>query len=244
MKTISSLSLFDKEELSKIASSSGCVSDRTISEHISRKNNLSKSFLTEGARLTGKYGFPALSPCHTLCPPESMLPFSKAYSQKPERCGLLHFLEDDYKFERIWNDSKKYLAFLKKFLYVIAPDFSIKIGMFVADQLHNYRKNMSLAYWMQSNGINVIPLACWSDSMSFEWCFDGMPNGGTIAVSMTGSMGNDLSEQAFWRGLKEMFRRITPDRVWLFGLHRNTKVEEYISSKCKVDFLNTNYHGE
>ena len=244
MQNIKLQNLFDEGELSKIAAPRRCADDRIITEHIRRKNNASKNFLTIGARRTGKYGMPVLAPCHTQSPPESALSFSKAHSLKPERVGLLHFLEDDYKFERVWNNPRKYLTLLKKPLFVIEPDFSIKIGMEIPDQIYNLRRNLSLAYWMQSKGIKVIPLACWSDTMSSEWCFDGMPDGGTIAVSMTGAMGNDLSRQAFWRGLEEMFRRITPDRVWLFGLHKNSEVEEYISSICDVDFISTNYHGK
>lgn len=191
-----------------------------------------------------RYGIPLLTPCVASIVPRRVISFSKAFAQRKLRLGgLLHFYEDDYKFQRLWANPKDYLSFLRKFRYVVEPDFSLLIGMHLAQQIYNLFRNHALAYWMQRHGVRVIPQACWSDGSSFEWTYSGLPNGGTIAISMTGAMGNCLSRQAFQRGLREFFRRITPDRVWLFGLHRNMEVENYIASFCKVDFINTNYHN-
>lgn len=41
---------------------------------------------------------------------------------------------------------------------------------------------------MQMYGIDVIPTISWSDRESFEWCFDGEPVDGAVAVSSVGVM--------------------------------------------------------
>lgn len=209
-----------------------------------RKLDVTKEILLQGVKYSGKYDIPLLRRCdyrRTVMP--AAIPFSKALSSRRHAGGILHFFEDDYKFARIFRNPARYLALLKRHMYVVMPDFSLLIGMARAEQIYNVYRNHLLANWMQKNGVRVVPLACWSDASSFEWCFSGLSSGGTIAVSMTGAMGSELSRLAFWRGLKELFVRKTPDMVWLFGMHRNAEVEKFISSKCDVEFINTNYHG-
>ena len=44
--------------------------------------------------------------------------------KNPENLGV-HFFMWDYKFERIWNYPDRYTDFLKKFKFVLSPDFSV-----------------------------------------------------------------------------------------------------------------------
>lgn len=213
----------------------------------SRPNKLDEitNILLQDVRQSGMYDIPLLERCdyrRTVMP--ETIPFSKAVSYKGKVGGILHFFEDDYKFARIFRNPTRYLALLKRHMYVIMPDFSLHIGMARALQIYNVYRNHLLANWMQKNGVRVVPLACWSDASSFNWCFTGLPSGGTIAISMTGTMGSELSRLAFWRGLKELLVRKKPDMVWLFGLHHNAEVENYIADRCDVVFINTNYHGQ
>ena len=208
------------------------------------KTDVANDILFQNVSHTGMYDIPLLDRCdyrRNVMP--SAISFSKALSSRKQTGGILHFFEDDYKFARIFKNPMRYLALLKRHMYVVMPDFSLLIGMARALQIYNVYRNYLLANWMQRNGVRVVPLACWSDASSFDWCFSGLPSGGTIAVSMAGAMGSDLSKLAFWRGLKELFARKKPDMVWLFGLHHNAEVEEYIASTCDVEFINTNYHG-
>ena len=200
--------------------------------------------LLQDVRHSGMFDIPLLERCdyrRTVMP--MAVPFSKAVSRRGQIGGILHFFEDDYKFARIFRNPMRYLALLKRHMYVIMPDFSLLIGMARALQIYNVFRNYLLANWMQKSGVRVVPLACWSDASSFDWCFSGLPSGGTMAVSMIGAMGNDLSKLAFWRGLKELFIRKKPDMVWLFGLHHNVEVENFIASRCDFEFISTNYHG-
>lgn len=208
------------------------------------KLDVTNEILLQGVKYSGKYDIPLLERCDYRC---TIMPaavsFSKAVSRRRHIGGILHFFEHDYKFARIFRNPAKYLTLLRRHMYVVMPDFSLLIGMARAEQIYNLYRNHLLASWMQKSGVRVVPLACWSDASSFDWCFSGLASGGTIAVSMTGAMGSDLGKLTFWRGLKELLVRKKPDMVWLFGMHRNAEVENFIATKCDVEFINTNYHG-
>ena len=106
---------------------------------------------------------------------------------------------------------------LQEFDYVLTPDFSLYLDYPKAIQIYNhYRKHWCGAY-MQKNGIKVIPTIAWSDKESFNWCFDGDPEGGTVAVSSVGCMKDRNSKNLFVDGYKEMVRRLQPETIIFYG---------------------------
>lgn len=67
------------------------------------------------------------------------------------------------------------------------------------------------------NGIEVVPTICWSGENSFEWCFDGEPIGGTVAVSSVGTQRSREAKAAFLHGYNEMMKRLNPSAVVFYG---------------------------
>lgn len=63
----------------------------------------------------------------------------------------------------------------------------------------------------------VIPSICWSDHDSFEWCFDGEPVGGCVAVSSVGAQKSPAARALFMDGYNEMLRRLKPEKIIFFG---------------------------
>lgn len=136
--------------------------------------------------------------------------------EEPEKHGI-HFFIDDYQFMRLWKNPDAYLEMLKQFQAVCTPDFSTYTDFPKAIQLYNhYRKHWLGAYW-QEHGIKVIPTISWSDEASFDWCFDGEPVGGAVAVSSVGTQGNKRSARLFEVGYNEMKERLRPARIVLYG---------------------------
>lgn len=136
----------------------------------------------------GEFNIPALQ--SALFQVDNWISFNYAKGcEEPDQHGI-HFFIDDYQFIRLWKDPDRYLPMLAKFQAVCTPDFSTYTDFPKAIQIYNhYRKHWLGAYW-QENGINVIPTISWSDEDSFEWCFDGEPAGGMVAVSSVGTQGN------------------------------------------------------
>ena len=135
----------------------------------------------------------------------------------PEK-SILHFFLDDYQFERVWKEPNKYLPYLQKFKYVVAPDFSLYTDHPKAVQVFNhYRKHWCARYW-QEHGVNVIPCICWSTPDSFSWCFDGEPKNAPVCISTIGGFGNhDCNKQGWVEGYDEMYRQLKPSHVIIFG---------------------------
>ena len=67
------------------------------------------------------------------------------------------------------------------------------------------------------HGIKVIPTISWSDKSSFEWCFDGEPVGGIVAVSSVGTQNNKTAKELFLNGYNEMMKRLEPETVIFYG---------------------------
>lgn len=110
-----------------------------------------------------------------------------------------------------------YLELLSRFKCVCTPDFSTYTDFPKAIQIYNhYRKHWLGAYW-QSNGIAVIPTISWGDNKSFEWCFDGEPVGGVVAVSSVGTQLNKDSRKLFLDGYNEMLVRLQPELIYFYG---------------------------
>ena len=163
----------------------------------------------------GEFNIPALQ--SALFQVDNWISFNYAKGcEEPEQHGI-HFFIDDYQFIRLWKDPDRYLEMLGRFQAVCTPDFSTYTDFPKAIQIYNhYRKHWLGAYW-QENGINVIPTISWSDEASFEWCFDGEPAGGMVAVSSVGTQGNRRATRLFEAGYEEMKRRLQPIQIIMYG---------------------------
>lgn len=166
----------------------------------------------------GEYGIPEIQPVYEQ-DANFWLGFNyvKSTVKSTPRTGV-HFFLDDYQFDRVWYSANTYIPYLKKFSCVLSPDFSLYTDFPKAVQIFNhYRKHWCAAYW-QEHGLTVIPTIAWSDKESFEWCFDGEPEGGIVAVSNIGCMRNKDTRKAFNEGYEEMLVRLQPKEV-LFYAH-------------------------
>ena len=129
----------------------------------------------------------------------------------------MHFFIDDYLFLRVWNDPVRYAMFLRGFRAVMTPDFSLFADYSRAVQIYNHwRKHQLGAYW-QRLGLPVVPSISWADRDSYAWCFDGEPEGGTVAVSSVGAMKNRDTRRMFVDGYREMLTRLQPEKIIFFG---------------------------
>lgn len=164
---------------------------------------------------TGAFDIPTLIP--EQCNIKNFIGFNFAKSCKQPNDKGLHFFIDDYQFTRLWSNPDTYLEMLQKFKCVCTPDFSTYTDFPKAVQIYNhYRKHWLGAYW-QNYGITVIPTISWSDRNSFEWCFDGEPVGGAVAVSSVGTQINKEARQLFIDGYKEMLTRLQPSTIFFYG---------------------------
>lgn len=165
----------------------------------------------------GPSGMPELAPVD-VCP-EDLQGFNYAKSTADaDKRGLgCHFFIDDYQFERCWANPRRVADWLRPYSCVLGPDFSLYMDMPLPMQRWNAYRSRALCLIWQREGMAVVPTLSWSTPESYEFCFDGIPEGGTVATSTVGVMADEMS-LAVWRdGMAEALRRVQPTRLLLYG---------------------------
>lgn len=164
----------------------------------------------------GKYGIPEIEPTNKY-PVGEFISMNYAMTAKDPSSKICHCFVDDHQFIRWWNNPDRYIPRLQSFMGVCAPDFSTYTDMPPAMQIYNhYRKHWLAAYW-QLHGMTVYPTISWSDESSYDWCFDGEPVKGIVAVSSVGTQKNKEVQRLFLRGYEEMMKRLDPTWVIFYG---------------------------
>lgn len=148
---------------------------------------------------------------------------------------MVHFFLYDYRFERVWKSPDDDIERLSRYRAVLSPDFSMYLEMAPVMQLYNvFRNRWCGAYWA-SKGIRVIPSVNWGDENTFDFCFEGIEKGSTVAVSTyMASEHDNRQDQKEWfmAGYNEMLRRIEPEKIICY----NTPFPEMQGDIVYVDY--------
>lgn len=148
--------------------------------------------------------------------PSDLIGFNYAKSSKNKDCGI-HFYVDDYQFERVWNAPEKYIDILKEYDCILSPDFSLYMDMPMPMKIWNIYRSRQIGAFYQSKGIKVIPTMSWAEKETFEFCFQGIPEGSVVSVSTIG-VKEDKNALKIWNeGMKEMIKRIHPSTILVYG---------------------------
>ena len=196
----------------------GDARERTDNEY-----NLRYFHATESS---GTWQIPTLERCNHV--PRDLIGFNYALSSTDERAGV-HFFIDDYQFERVWKHPEKYTKILSRFDCVLTPDFSLYMDMPRCMKLWNIYRSRLIGQIWQDAGMKVIPTMSWAETETFEFCFEGIPQGSTVAVSTVGVLRDKTAREIWRQGTDEMMRRIQPQTVILYG-----KAIDYDWGKSKV----------
>lgn len=164
----------------------------------------------------GLYDIPRLAP-EVYSRDCEFIGFNYAASCKHRSDKGVHFFLDDYQFNRLWTNIDRYVPMLAEFCYVMTPDFSMYTDFPKALQIYNHYRKHWIGAYLQEAGVRVIPTISWSTPDSFEWCFDGEPVGGTVAVSSVGCMKSAQGKELFIRGYGEMIERLCPEKIIFYG---------------------------
>lgn len=190
-------------------------------------------YLTEGAELVGAPGIPALLNLHNTQIPKSMIPFEKAKKAQDKR-QYVHFYMHDKYFLRVLTATNKYVDLLKEFDGVITPDCSMLVGQAPCIQQVNTYFNRAVGFYLQKQGIPVIPNIRWSDESSFEYCFLGVPKYTIVCISTHGCLKNKRSRKMCKTGIAAMIKTLAPTDVLVHG---------YMPEDVFAPFFNyTNFH--
>lgn len=183
---------------------------------ICTQNDVLRERFITGAELVGKFGFPQLEPINADVTGLKPVPFHMANKEKNPRPAICHCFLEDYRFETLWKEPLKSIDTLLNFKYVCPCDFSVYSNMPLALQIYNVYRDRVIHHFLTCCGVNCVPVVVWSDESSFEWCFDGLPQNSTLAVSTNGCH-TIRAREYYKRGFVEMCKRLNPNLVIVVG---------------------------
>jgi len=196
------------------------------------------AFLVALATYAGFFEFPLIKPTYDI--PNKLIAFSKALSCKDYN-QWVHFYEDDYLFERIWRNPKKYLEILGRYNGVILPDFSLYRDMPLVMQLWNIYRSRAIGHWLQVNGIKVIPNIRYGDRRTYRVCCDGIEKHCVIAIGSHGNMKNTTDRGIFLAGLDVVVKTLQPSVIVLYGSAPEKYFQKYSNVGIKILKFESDY---
>lgn len=204
-----------------------------INKKLNTNYDVFRAFLVENAYYSGKLELPCITTSTEI--PNRVITFSKAMSKSWNDfdCWVV-FYEHDKNFERLWNNPKAYLEKLKKFNGVISPDFSLYRNMPLVMQQWNTYRGRALAYWLQSNGVEIIPNVRFNDERTYEFCFDGIETGKTVAIGTHGCLKTREDKLFFKIGLAVLVSRLSPKNIIVYGTAPDSIFKLYRDSGINI----------
>lgn len=182
-----------------------------------RKYDIFKLYYWHGATLVGKYKLPQLAPTQAM--PTHVICFNERNRiSKPENCWIDFFI-DDALFENFWNHPEISFSNLKRFAGIITTDYSMFPEMLPGQIIWNCTRNRVMAYYLQNQGFNIIPVASWCNESDFEWCFDGLPDNSSIAITTNGCMSSPYGRRMLLKGVEELQKQKSPSKLIVCGRH-------------------------
>ncbi len=175
-----------------------------------------QSHLTTGAFLVGAPGIPMLMDLQNTQIPKGLIPFAKIRTCS-DKHKYVHFYMHDKEFSRVLTATTRYLEDLKLYDGVITPDCSLLINQAPCLQQANTYMNRAVGFFLQKNGIPVIPNIRWSDESSFDYCFLGVPKHSIVCISTHGCICTKAQRHMFQLGMRAMLEELEPSSVLIHG---------------------------
>lgn len=191
-----------------------------------------KSYLVEEAFYDGKYEIPIIEGINDVNPKNLIL-----YSDRnlnPNKGDWICFYEDDYKINSLWNSPKKYINIFSKYGGVITPDYSLYRDMPLSMQIWNIYRSRALGYWLQKNGIRVIPNVRFSDERTYDITCSGIDKNSTIAISTHSLMKIKKEKELFKIGLEKIINKLTPKTIIVYGTTPEDVFGKYKEQGIKI----------
>ena len=195
-------------------------------------------FMRNSFATTGKWGIPLVKKQELTTENIMLVACSdtRANDNEANKKKGVHFFVDDYRFSGIYDNPERTLERYSQYAFLLTPDFSTYSDMDLWRQLESVAKNRWVGAYWQSKGRIVIPTVSWSTPRSFEFCFDGVEQHATVAVS---TLGCKKAKIDFMRGYEVMLEKLRPEAIICFGdpfseMQGNLLVVDYRESRKVV----------
>ena len=210
-------SLFSESELAKMISPT-FSRKKNQAEWNLRVNRLGavRADLSKDLHLSEE-GCPTIQPYFGV-PEYPLINFKEALSANCYDYWV-HWFIDDVFFEQIWNPkyTERDIEILCKFRGMFTPDFTLDPRLSQWQEQFNIFRSRTVGQLVQRRGGVVIPTVGLSFRRSFDYCFCGLSEGGTVAISTNGVLNNLVSLRLFMEGVFELERQLRPEVIFIYG---------------------------
>ncbi len=179
--------------------------------------------LVEKAFFDGILEIPILERPKTIITPEGMVPFSKR-KYDVEHKFFICFYEHDIRFFDCLTAVDDYVEELKLYPGVVTPDCSLYLDMPLCLQIANVYMNRAIGYYLQSQGLYVIPNIRWGDERTYttielpeKVAFLGVPKHSIVSIGTYGCVQSKEDKYFFREGLIAMLDELEPEVVLVYG---------------------------
>lgn len=195
--------------------------------------------LVEGAKFEGIFEMPIIKKPRKIIIPEKIVPFSKMKDVDKDAFAVCAY-ENDKDFKDLLINTEEYVEKIKQYNGFITPDCSVYRDMPMALQITNIYRSRAIGYYMQKNGIYVIPNVRWGDERTYTpkffpelVAFSGIEKNSIVSVGAYGQIKNKINRYYFIEGMHAMMKFLTPKVVLVYG----TIPEEIIKTYSKTKFV-------
>ena len=179
--------------------------------------------LVAKAYFEGIMEIPILSKPKEIIIPSTVIPFSMA-NRSTDHSEFVHFYEHDKRFSDVLTATKEQLSVLQEFAGVISPDCSLYRDMPLCLQIANTYMNRAVGYYLQSQGLYVIPNVRWGDERTYttvelpeKIAFLGVPRNSIFSIGTYGCIKSAENKHYFREGLTAMLDELYPQVVLVYG---------------------------
>lgn len=205
------------------------------------KRDVFCAYLTNRTHYVGKYDLPEVS-CYIDEYPDYICIYPEKQNYHKTKNTAVGFFVDDYKFDstdglyyaiKTRNKVllKKYKERFENCKYVIAPDFSMYSDMPLYQQIENLAHSRIVFLWLLLEcKVTAIPFAGWGSLETLDFCFDGIEEGSTVAISLKGPMDNREEKELARKAINKLIENVQPKAIIVYAVCSNEALDEFFSS--------------
>ena len=198
-------------------------------------------YLLQNLSFDGKYDMPCIGNFDDLSQIDYIALYSDLQDYNKTSNTCICFYQYDHVFDGvkglynsiIYQDEaslNKYKDRFKNVKYIIAPDYSLFGDFPNAVQIFNIYRSRLCACWLSANTkAKIIPNVRWTHPFTYEYCFDGIPEGSNIAIGFLGQIQDKENRDIFIQGFKAAINKIKPKSIIVYGFATENNFSRYFS---------------
>lgn len=187
-------------------------------------------------RYVSKYDIPQVKPYNGQIP-YHLVPYCDLKHTPQSACP--HFYIDDRRVAGMYNNIEHFTERLRRFDYVIAPDYTMYCGAPLFVNLRSLFMNRSIAAYWQEHELNVIPSFNGGDAESFKYCLLGLPKKSVLACGNVGILHSKISMQLWKHLVEKAIEELEPTALIVYGTRIDFDNPKRIPVYWHQDFIHS-----